>query len=324
MTYTNEKYRGKLDLKRVNGTPVGKDLGFEQLHKYFTLKIGYPLVVYGMPRSGKTEVVFEMQIQASVIHGMKHYILSPETGDPEDILLELVHKYVGKPVYKSEKNAMTEAEYQQGLDWVNKHFYICDPEKTFSVNYGLKEVYEDVKEVEMQGGWKFQTISIDPWTELTLDNREGRDIAVSKSLAEMRRHDRENKTTTIAIPHTSEISPILDKQAGTTYFPLPKPSQIAGGQMWYRRAFSIIGVYRPDPDFFTDAAYNEAWILIQKFKPKGGGGEGMVKWYFDKHKNRYYEKINGYSIYGKGSNIDMKVEPNENIDDLWENDSQPF
>ncbi len=61
------------------------------------LKKGYPLFVAGNPGSGKTEFIFEILINTSIMYGWKHFIYCGEGGNIEHIYNELLFKYLQKP-----------------------------------------------------------------------------------------------------------------------------------------------------------------------------------------------------------------------------------
>lgn len=320
MNYNIDKYKGKLDVERQQERTRGLDLGFEELHKNFTWYLGRPFIVYGYPGHGKTEVCFEMLIQLSIIHHLKHFIISPETGNGEarDVVRELITKY-GRKHWKE----MSQAEYENAFNWVREYFYVCDPNSELPKDYTIGQVYDYVDQVERDSTWMFNTVMIDTWLEL---NNEGQPVfeQVKSLIKESRYQDYERRRTTLITVHAKDDKPLFDKTTHKRWLPIPSPSNMNGGTNWWYLGYSILCVFRPDTDVIPDTAYNESWLIFQKVKPKEAGKAGMVKWFYDLEKSRFYEKINGHSTYGQGSVINKEIEPNENIDEIWENDSQPF
>jgi hypothetical protein len=80
-----------------------------------------------------------------------------------------------------------------------------------------------------------------------------------------------------------------------------RPNEWAGGQTWYRRAFTMLLVYRPPEHEMIDfspfdesgdgyqVGPGEMWIQNQKAKPKGSGQLGWARLYYDASKNQVYE-----------------------------------
>ena len=70
------------------------------------------------------------------------------------------------------------------------------------------------------------------------------------------------------------------------------PNEWAGGRTWWRRAFTMLLVYRPPKSLTNEDGQpvepNEAWIINQKSKPKGTGKIGRVSIFWDWKKNGYY------------------------------------
>lgn len=293
---TIDKYRPELDKIRNEAQQVGLYCGYETLHSFYQFKQGYPLIIYGLPYSGKSFVWFSMAINLSKLHGKKHYIYSPEMGSGAEVVETLISMYVGKDVkLQRDKNtlnpyAMEYAEFEIGYNFIRQHFYIAET-TDFGEEVTMQNIYDNVAQVEQDGEFTFDTITIDPFAEIKLDIQGGRlDLAISQELGKMREHDRKSHKTTVIINHVINIPPIYDKVKAQSYTPMPLPTQIAGGQMWFRRGYTIICVYRPNPLIFEGSEDNESWIMIQKSKPRGCGKTGQISLFFDNSKHNFYEK----------------------------------
>ena len=71
---------------------------------------------------------------------------------------------------------------------------------------------------------------------------------------------------------------------------------------WNRKAMNLFALWRPpmgmvNPETNEPYHDNEVHVIIQKFKPKGTGKRGTVKFYFDVQSNRYYEIYKGERRY---------------------------
>ena len=323
--FTADRYRIKIDEVRNESPMRGLPLGHKHLDEHWSYAGGRPLVIYGMPRSGKTEVMFEILIQLSILHNKKHFIISPETGDVAEVYTELMSKYIGKPIQKNKqggvenKYAMSDAEFENAYGWVREHFYVVDPLKDLPKGFDIKEVYELKDEVEANSNWNFETIVIDTWLELS--SSEPIYTHVDKVIKEARLHDQREKTTTIFTVHANDSKVYFDKTKNKEYYPRPKPQEMSGGKAWFRLGYTIIAVYRPDPDIFM-CADNESWIIFDKIKPKRLGKVGSISWFWDWKVNRFYERHDNNNIFGATKNdIDVlpriEVEEDTNFEDLF-------
>lgn len=276
---------------RENGNPKGLSCGLSTLDDYFTLKKGYPLFVAGAPFSGKTEFILEILLNTSIKYGWKHFIYTGEAGDVENIFIELMHKYCRKPIYRNGFNSMSESEKTMAEMFINEHFIVANHDNEFTIT----EFYDTVSEAERDLSIKFDTTLFDPFNDIKdeLDLFNGReDKYLAHALKEVRKQSKKNNRIDILVTHIADVRAITDKD-GIRYMPPALPNEWAGGRTWWRRAFTMLLVYRPNPNCKNEIGENylknETHIYIQKAKPKGVGSIGMVKIYFDWKQNRYYE-----------------------------------
>ena len=262
-----------------------KICGLSSLDDIFNLKKGYPIFIGGAPFSGKTEFAFEIMLNTSILYGWKHFIYCGEGGNVEHIYHELLHKYIGKPYKYCEEKDKVSAEY-----FISEHFVIANHDIDFSV----KEFYDTVLEAEKEFNIKFDTTLFDPFNDIKEDlksfgNREDKFLA--DALKQVRISSKNNNRIDILINHIADVRTVTD-DSGNRYMPPALPNEWAGGRTWWRRAFTMILVYRP-PIFLKDIsgmpyAENESHIIIQKSKPKGIGKIGKASIFWDWKKNRYY------------------------------------
>jgi len=275
------------ELKRFaeHGLSDVKLTGLSSLNEIFKLKKGYPVFVGGAPFSGKTEFVFEILINTSILYKWKHFIYCGEGGNVEHIYAELLHKYLNKPYkYADEKDKLS-AEY-----FISEHFVIANHDDDFTIS----DFYDTVLLAEKELGIKFDTTLFDPFNDVKEDlisfgNREDKFLA--DALKKVRVSSKNNNRIDFVINHIADVRAVTDDK-GNRYMPPALPNEWAGGRTWWRRAFTMILVYRP-PIFLKDAqgmpyADNESHIIVQKSKPKGVGKIGKASIFWDWKKNRYY------------------------------------
>lgn len=264
--------------------------GLGPLNEIFKLKKGYPVFIGGAPFSGKTEFAFEIMINTSVLYGWKHFIYCGEGGNVEHIYHELLHKYIGKPYKYCEEKEKASAEY-----FISEHFVIANHD----IDFTIKDFYNVVIEAEKQYGIKFDTTLFDPFNDIKEDlssfgNREDKFLA--DALKQVRISSKNNNRIDFIINHIADVRTVTDDD-GNRYMPPALPNEWAGGRTWWRRAFTMILVYRP-PAFLKDSngnpyAENESHIIVQKSKPKGVGKIGKASIFWDWKMNRYYWEEDG-------------------------------
>jgi len=301
---------------REYGISKGLSCGFTSLDNYFTLKLGYPLFIAGAPFSGKTEFTLEILLNASLNYGWKHFIYTGEAGDVENIFVELISKYCKKPFEKTNRFSMTESEKTQAEMFINDHFVVANIDNDYTVDTFLETVKEAEKEYDM----KFNTTLFDPFNDIKdeLELFGGReDKYLADALKKIRISSKNNNRIDILINHIADVKAINDKDTGNRYMPPALPNEWAGGRTWWRRAFTMLLIYRP-PTFLKNAngepyKENETQIFIQKSKPKGIGRLGNVSLFWDWKTNRYYEQ--DYLIM-KYPHPEKPLEPNQEFINL--------
>ncbi len=262
-----------------------KSSGLSVLDSIFMLKKGYPIFIGGAPYSGKTEFCFEILMNTSIMYGWKHFIYCGEGGNVEHIFSELIHKYLQKPYQYAEEKDKLHAEY-----FISEHFVIANHDNDFTIS----EFYETVKEAEKEFGIKFDTTTFDPFNDIReeLERFNGReDKFLADVLKQVRISSKANNRIDFILNHIADVKAIT-LQDGSRYTPAALANEWAGGRTWWRRAFTMVLVYRA-PICLKDSngmpyAENETHIIIQKSKPKGIGKVGKAPVFWDWKKNRYY------------------------------------
>lgn len=281
----------ELEDLREGGLTKGDLCGLPALDDIFTLKKGYPLFVAGAPYSGKTEFILEVLVNTSIMYGWKHFIYVGEGGDVQNIFAELMHKYLQKPVSKTSHYHADSTEYVHAQVWCYKHFVVANHDKEFTVG----EFYACVMQAEIEYNMKFDTTLFDPFNDIKdeSDLYGGReDKYLAAALKTVRIDAKRNNRINILINHIADVRAVVDKDTGNRYMPPALPNEWAGGRTWWRRAFTMLLIYRP-PVWMNDAsgqpfAENESHIYVQKSKPKGIGKTGMASIFWDWKKNRYW------------------------------------
>lgn len=287
------------------GTSKGVNVGFKCLDEIITLKPGYSTYILGFPGAGKTELHLEMLFNTTVGSGWRHAILSPEIGGIEDVIAELVSKHLRRPFFANNPFAPTKMEIYNAIADLSQSFYPMDNDEQ---DYDINSFFEDCEKLEKDHRIKLNTTSIDPWNDLTenLSDFGGReDKYLAWALKRVRQDAKKNKRHNFVVTHAKDMpSWELKSISGgkVTCTAIPTLQSFAGGQVWSRRGFNVLGIWRAeegaiDPKRGIQFEKNEALILSLKSKPKGSGRKGSAHLYFDWKTNRYYEKIGEHDFY---------------------------
>jgi hypothetical protein len=298
-------YSGQVIDHFNNGKARGKEIGFRCLNEFMTFKPKYTTYILGFPRAGKTEFHLEILFNLTEKHGWKHALMSPEIGGVEDVIAELVSKHLRRPFFKSSYNAPTEKEVYQAMNHLSEYFYVMDNDEK---EYTVESFYEDCKKIEKDNGIKLNTTSIDPWNDLDEDLMQfgGReDKYLSAALRKVRSTAKTNNWHNFIVTHAKEMQNIELKSVDggkVVCTAIPTLQSFAGGQVWSRRGYNVIGLWKPEKGAVnkrTGLPYedNEVMIKMLKSKPKGSGSLGMAYIFYDWKMNRYYEVIDEKKYY---------------------------
>ena len=288
--------------KNIRGKSIGWD--FEQLP--YTVKEGCTTYIGAAPASGKTEIWFEFLINLSCLHGWKHVVFSPETGNAAEIYAELCYKYIGK-AYTIGENSMTQGEQIRAEMFVNDHFIVIDP---IDEDLTLEKFYDLVDEIERTQEIRIHTTTIDPWNELTEEFKPEDLHREDKYLSRILGYARKNARKTLR--HNCIINHVRDQpltngktnEGEISYFPIPSARDFAGGQVWFRKGLTVLIPWRPPAGLILHdgsiAEENEVHLKVAKSKPKGVSKNGTYKMYLDLTKYQYYMRDNlGNKVYAK-------------------------
>lgn len=284
--YKLEDKLSELKIFAEKGLEDLKSTGLASVDKLFMLKKGYPLFIAGNPGHGKTEFVFEILVNTSMMYGWKHFIYCGEGGNIEHIFYELVNKYLEKSYHYVSEQEKIKAEY-----FISSHFIIANHDN----DYTIAAFYDLANKVQNDLGITFDTTTFDPFNDIEDESQRfgGRDDKyLAYALKRCRIDAKKQNRINILINHVSDIPPKTDKDSGMDYLPAALPTQWAGGRTWWRRAFTMIVIYRPYT-FRKDAngkpfEENETHVIVQKTKPKGIGRNGTASIFWDYKRNRYY------------------------------------
>lgn len=286
-----ENIEKELNLMREIGTPKGEATGFRTFDEFYSIKQGSFTFILAAPHHGKSEFAFELAFNQAEKYGKRSLIYSPETGSVEDIYAEFIHKFTGKPFYKSTPGSVTDKEFYTAVHEIDHAFSVVDSDEK---SYSFEDLTKMVKDE--------QIIISDPYNELKHDMTAyaGRqDLYIEDLCGEVRRYCKKNKKHWILTLHPA--SQRIVEAGGLRYYPAPMAREAAGGQALLRKAMTWINLWRPPVGLNNELGQpypdNEVIVTIEKAKPKGVSKRGTFSLFFDWQRNRYYENIGGHKYY---------------------------
>jgi hypothetical protein len=281
---------------RRSGSLRGHPTGFRSLDRLISLRRGFPLFVAGAPGHGKSILVKQIAMNAARLHGWRILAYMGEEGSGIDLIGDLVEMYVGKdlrlltPGGLENTLAMTDDEFEEAIVFVNNHFRVICPDEV-PIPFTL-DSFHQVADAE-----PFDMTILDPWNDLDhdLEKYGGReDVYLANALRDVRRKCRESDRLDIVVTHIGKIYADRKTPEGKRYQGPAMPTEWAGGQTWFRRAFQMLLVYRPPSGIVLEEGHHPlpegtAWIYCQKTKPKGVGALGMAVLRWDRNLHRFID-----------------------------------
>jgi twinkle protein len=240
--------------------------------------MGFLYCFTGWPGSGKSEFLTQLSVLQAHFKKRKIAFYSPESYPVDEFIDTIIHCYLGKSTDRRFPNVCSSAEYEQGIDWVDNHFYFCEWEETPTI----ETIISSFKFLNEKKG--VEIFIVDPFNSLNTDG-EDRNIAVAlkKNLTAVKRFCTQRRVTAWVVEHPK--TPSEQKEYDT----VPINRSLFGGTMWWNKIDVGVSVHRPDRD-----NKNDNQVLIKSWKVKGqklNGRPGEKIIHYDIRTNRYYESV---------------------------------
>tara|TARA_R110002073_G_scaffold141343_2_gene292427 strand:- start:440 stop:1369 length:930 start_codon:yes stop_codon:yes gene_type:complete len=289
--YRAEDVRDSLNTLRSEGIKKGAWTGFDSLFDKYSMKKGSTTYIYAGAHQGKSQFGFELMVNLAQYSGWKWAVYTPETGSPTEVFAELLWVYLRKPFLVNDKVMATDEEKEEAMSFINEHFFLVD---SGLQDLSIEGFYTAVETIEEDNFITIDGCMIDPFTEIRTDITSGvrDDIAIGQVLTKVRKHSAEKNYHTIVTVHTKHQQ--AKYKNGIPYVDVPTMNDIAGGMQWSRKGMMVLNVWRCpyglEDENGVPYEQNQVKITVVKAKPKIVGNLGSVTLFYDKMKNRYYEK----------------------------------
>ena len=221
-----------------NGQERGTSTYIEEVDKAWTWRAGEVNIWTGYQNEGKSLFLNQLATIKASVDGWKFAIFSPENMPMNDFFNDIIEMYIGKscdPYYKN--NYMTEAEYRQGMSFVQNHFNVIYPQRNFS----LHTIFEKAKFlIKTQG---IRALIIDPYNTVQhkMNRGEREDLYISRFMSELKRFAVDNNISIHLVAH--QVTPQKNDDGR---YPKPDVNRIKGGGTFADKADNVLFVWRPD------------------------------------------------------------------------------
>ena len=308
--FSIDDIRDDLDDRFTSGIGKHYSCGLPAIDDIYKMYPGYFTTMYGPAFSGKSQLWHHYLYYLSRRYGLKHAIFSPETGNRVDVFAELLEIHAQKDFSDTGHGKMTKSEYDDACRFINSHFIVIDPDIH---DMDLETMIGTCEIIERYNNIKFNTITIDPWNDLTHnvgDDNYRDDIYLQRALKTVRVKARANDWHICVITHAKDQALQKVPEGSGLYYPPATFREVAGGQAWSRRGFQMVSVWRPHKDMTEYRGRSldgtEVYWIQQKFKPKYAGKIGEAVLRYDVKEKRYFQD-GTWKIYPK---LDLSEDDN--------------
>lgn len=301
-TAKDNEIHNRIKNRLINDNERGYSTGWDQLDQLYSIIPGYMTLFYGTPSQGKSLFVMGLLINLSKIHGMNHVLFTPEMGSPDEVISTLIKIYTGKDFSNKYGRQMSNDEFEEAIEFVNKHFIILDNEES-GMEMDIESLFLYVDLMEHKLGRKFNNIVVDPLIELKLMDGDMRDdLYWNMELKKARVLAKSSHRHLFIIHHSANPGrPDGIDVHGNSVWRQPSPFNIAFGQTFYRKAFFMISIwFHKAPQGMPgeimelkcikkNIKVGYTYVRVVKAKPEGAGREGEAELRYDAPQHRFVD-----------------------------------
>lgn len=277
-----------------NGQNRGESTGVSEIDKAWTWRLGEVNLWTGYQNEGKSLFLNQLALIKSYISGWKWAVFSPENFPLDDFFNDLIETFIGKscdPYYKN--NYMSEAEYKEGLQFINDHFFVIYPEKDFKIQTIFEKTSYLVKKHGIRG------LIIDPYNtvEHMMNNGEREDLYISRFMSQLKRYGIEKDVSVNLVAH--QLTARKNEKDGGRYY-RPELNNIKGGGTFADKADNVLFVWRPNRalDFKDpEVIFGSQKIKKQKLVGTPQNIDGIV--YNIRDSRYYFNGVSPFTLFDK-------------------------
>ena len=246
-----------------DGRARGMSTGYVSIDEFYTVQLGELEIVTGHPGSGKSNWLDQVNVNLSKQFGTRHAVCSFENPADQHLAI-LAEKFIGKSFVGHEGVRLAEAELEEAVEWIDKHFFFLRLEDDDSPT--VDTILRLARAVVMRHG--IQTLTIDPWNyiEQSRDRGQSETEYVSAVLGKLRNFAQRLGVHVFLVAHPAKMW--RDKDGS---IPAPTGMDISGSNNFWTKADVLTVIHRHptvDPQSVE--------IIFRKVRFKTTGTPGAV------------------------------------------------
>ena len=295
-----EDFKDEILYNFKNGQKLGTTTYFSNIDKVWTHRKSEVTIWSGYNNEGKSLFLKQLLLLKSQYEGWKHAIYSPEEMPFSDWYTDVIESYIGKSADKMQErygNLMTNSEIEEGIDFINRHFFTIYPSEDQTLEQILKRFSYLVRKKNID------TIVIDPYNQIQhqMNNGEREDLYISRFMTQLKKFAVDHDVAVHLVAH--QVTPVFNKNEN---YPEPNLYKIKGGGTFADKADNVVLVWREFRN--TDQSNPDVTFISQKIKKQklvGTPGRTIVQ--YDRRSNRYV--YNGESPLSRYRLVENQSEP---------------
>ena len=241
----------------------GLKLDIPEIDTYFRHKKTSFNIILGHANTGKTSLTLYIMLLYSIRHNQKWLVFSSEN-EPYELIQKLLEFLIEEPI-----NKIIPSDFNNGLDFLKKHFQFIDNGKL----YNYKELLEEAQRIRIT--FKYDGFLIDPYNSLAKDKEMLKGLGVHEydyeATTDIRLFCKKNDVAVWLCTHanTAAIREVYRDGIYQGYPKVPESSSIEGGGKFVNRCDHFLVMHRfiqhPTEFMFSQ-------LHIKKVKSISSGG----------------------------------------------------
>jgi hypothetical protein len=225
-----------------HGREQGQSCHNKYLDPYFKWMPGYTNIITGWPGHGKSQLFFELLLLRAVFEGKKSAVWPSENLPPKKFYQGLIHTLTGKPTDKSQKDAVSVAEYRRAADFIREHIFLLNPLAGMPYTPAHMLTYFEAA-IAKHG---VEHCLLDPWNKAdhTAKGKLGGDESyLIHALGLYTKWSMETGQCLVLTAHPKRGE--NEQMAYEKSRPIPSGGSISGGQTWENMGHYLAAMHRP-------------------------------------------------------------------------------
>jgi twinkle protein len=251
--YTASSYSGQINDLYNGNYQKPLEIGMKGLDNIYKIMKGTFHVWTGIPNHGKSTFLDQILVNLGRHHDWRFAVFSPEHSTSMHIR-RLLQIYNRKPFDKEENERMTPEELENGLTWIQDHFYFIETREHIP---NVSKILDISKQACQKFGCN--GIIIDPYNEVDASRQGNKreDEHIRDFISSCKRFARMHDVVMWVVAHPTK----LQRDNDGTYH-APTAYDIAGASHWHNQSDAVVTVHRDFDD-------NSVRVITRKIREQG-------------------------------------------------------